>query len=67
MRIYRTTCYQVSNPDLIDWVRYGTNKIRYAAAGTTSWHGKRRRVTLEMIEVPEDSWVRVADTEEGNS
>jgi hypothetical protein len=61
LRLYRTTAYW---DDAAEWVRYGTNKIRFAAAANVSWNGKRRRVVLDAVDIPDDGWQRIADTQE---
>jgi len=64
LKLYRTTCYALHDSQDAAWVRYGTDRRRFPAAARESWNGKRRRVTLDVIDIPDDGWQRIADTEE---
>ena len=63
MKLYRTTCYKFHG-DAVEWVRYGSDRRRFAAAKNVTWNGVSRRVTLDVIDIPGDGWQRIADTEE---
>ncbi len=73
MKLYRTTKYY---GDRVWFTRFSTKKMQFAAVkgairwAYVPWHvgggmprqDTRVRVTLEMIEVPDDAWVMVEDT-----
>ena len=70
MRIYRTTKYY---GDKVWFTRYSATKVQFAAVkgavkwASPPWHiwaGNKEepiRITLEMIEVPDDGWVKVEE------
>lgn len=64
MKIYRTTCYSPGGG--VGWIRYGTTKVRFSAAKSSWFYDSepdRRRITLEMVEIPEDAWEMIGDTD----
>lgn len=70
MKIFRTTKYY---GDRVWFTRYSVSKVQFAAVKGAAkwaagpwylWGGNKKetvRVTLDMIEVPDDAWVRVDD------
>ena len=67
MKFYRTTKYY---GDRVWFTRYSTSKVQFAAVkgavgwAMHPWWGSRKepvRVTLDMIEIPDDAWVKVDD------
>ena len=63
MKVYRTTSYAPDGMKM--WVRYSQGKTQFHSA-RSSWYRKYRRgrVTLEQVEVPEEAWELISDTEE---
>ena len=58
MKIYRTTKYY---GDKVADVRYRPTRHQFAAMKGSWSYGERRRLILEVAEIPDEAWVKVEE------